>query len=90
MRRLSKMDDRLRADVTLSDSEREAMTDTSPVALAASLAPYAPLPWLVHGPDGFELIEHKKGKANQKFIDNFLAKVRNPEDRIGDLRAQLL
>jgi len=38
---------------------------SGPVALAASLAPYAPLPWLVHGPDGLELVEHKKGKAQQ-------------------------
>jgi len=38
---------------------------SGPVALAASLAPYAPLPWLVHGPHGFELVEHKKGAAQQ-------------------------
>ena len=38
---------------------------SGPVALAASLAPYAPLPWLVHGPVGLELVEHKKGKAQQ-------------------------
>ncbi|HXO03752.1 MAG TPA: aminomethyl-transferring glycine dehydrogenase subunit GcvPB, partial [Stellaceae bacterium] len=30
---------------------------SGPVALAASLAPYAPLPWLVHGDKGLELIE---------------------------------
>jgi glycine dehydrogenase subunit 2 len=36
---------------------------SGPVALAASLAPYAPLPWLVHGPDGLELVEHKAGQA---------------------------
>ena len=36
---------------------------SGPVALAASLAPYAPLPWLVHGPDGFELIEHQEGRG---------------------------
>jgi glycine dehydrogenase subunit 2 len=36
---------------------------SGPVALTASLAPYAPLPWIVHGPDGLELIEHKTGAA---------------------------
>ena len=38
---------------------------SGPVALAASLAPYAPVPWVVHGPDGLELIEHKSGLAGQ-------------------------
>ncbi len=38
---------------------------SGPVALAAGLAPYAPLPWLVHGPRGLELVEHKKGPARQ-------------------------
>ena len=38
---------------------------SGPVALAANLAPYAPLPWLVHGPHGLELVEHKRGKAQQ-------------------------
>ncbi|MGC2202831.1 MAG: aminomethyl-transferring glycine dehydrogenase subunit GcvPB [Stellaceae bacterium] len=36
---------------------------SGPVALAAPLAPYAPLPWVVHGPNGLELIEHKTGPA---------------------------
>ncbi len=36
---------------------------SGPVALAASLAPYAPLPWLVHGEDGLGLVEHKRGQA---------------------------
>jgi glycine cleavage system P protein (glycine dehydrogenase) subunit 2 len=36
---------------------------SGPVVLAASLAPYAPLPWLVHGPNGLELVEHKAGAA---------------------------
>jgi glycine dehydrogenase subunit 2 len=36
---------------------------SGPVALAAALAPYAPLPWLVHGPDGLELVEHAAGPA---------------------------
>jgi glycine dehydrogenase subunit 2 len=38
---------------------------SGPVALAACLAPYAPLPWLVHGPSGLELVEHKTGPAQQ-------------------------
>jgi glycine dehydrogenase subunit 2 len=36
---------------------------SGPVALAASLAPYAPLPWIVHGPKGLELVERKTGAA---------------------------
>jgi glycine cleavage system P protein (glycine dehydrogenase) subunit 2 len=36
---------------------------SGPVALAAALAPYAPLPWVVHGTDGFALIEHEAGAA---------------------------
>jgi glycine dehydrogenase subunit 2 len=36
---------------------------SGPVMLAASLAPYAPLPWLVLGEDGLELVEHKAGAA---------------------------
>jgi glycine dehydrogenase subunit 2 len=31
---------------------------SGPVVLSEALAPYAPVPWAVHGPDGFELIEH--------------------------------
>jgi glycine dehydrogenase subunit 2 len=38
---------------------------SGPVALSAGLAPHAPLPWLVHGADRLELIEHRKGKAQQ-------------------------
>jgi glycine cleavage system P protein (glycine dehydrogenase) subunit 2 len=38
---------------------------SGPVALAASLAAHAPLPWLVHGKDGLELVEHKSGPAQQ-------------------------
>jgi glycine dehydrogenase subunit 2 len=38
---------------------------SGPVALAASLAPYAPLPWLAHGPDGLGFVEHKEGEAQQ-------------------------
>src|SRR6266704_7105770 len=36
---------------------------SGPVALAAELAPHAPLPWLVHGAEGFALIEHPGGAA---------------------------
>jgi glycine dehydrogenase subunit 2 len=38
---------------------------SGPVALAAGLAAYAPLPWLVHGPKGLELVEHKTGPAQE-------------------------
>src|SRR5205823_7536124 len=34
---------------------------SGPVALSASLALYAPLPWIVHGPHRLEPIEHKTG-----------------------------
>jgi glycine dehydrogenase subunit 2 len=36
---------------------------SGPVVLSAELAPHAPLPWLVHGPDGFDLVEQAKGDA---------------------------
>jgi glycine dehydrogenase subunit 2 len=36
---------------------------SGPVALSDDLAPYAPLPWIVHGPDGLGLLEHKGGAA---------------------------
>jgi len=38
---------------------------SGPVALSAGLAPHAPLPWLLHGADRLELIEHREGKAQQ-------------------------
>jgi glycine dehydrogenase subunit 2 len=38
---------------------------SGPVALAASLAPFAPLPWLVHDDTGFRLVEHAEGDAAQ-------------------------
>jgi len=38
---------------------------SGPVALAANLAPYAPLPRVAHGPKGLELVERKDGKAQQ-------------------------
>jgi glycine dehydrogenase subunit 2 len=36
-----------------------------PVALAASLAAFAPLPWVVHDASGFRLIEQAEGEAAQ-------------------------
>jgi glycine cleavage system P protein (glycine dehydrogenase) subunit 2 len=36
---------------------------SGPVALAAPLAAHAPLPWIVHGENGLELIEHPTGPA---------------------------
>ncbi len=38
-----------------------------PVVLSESLAPYAPLPWIVHGKDGFKLLEQKQGDAAKAF-----------------------
>jgi len=38
---------------------------SGPVALAAALAPYAPLPWLVHDAGGLRLVEHAAGAAAQ-------------------------
>ncbi|MGE5539897.1 MAG: aminomethyl-transferring glycine dehydrogenase subunit GcvPB [Gemmatimonas sp.] len=38
---------------------------SGPVALAAALAPFAPLPWVVHGKDGFALIETATGEASR-------------------------
>ena len=38
---------------------------SGPVALAAELAPHAPLPWVVEGPAGRELVEHRAGPAQQ-------------------------
>ncbi|MBV9555005.1 MAG: aminomethyl-transferring glycine dehydrogenase subunit GcvPB [Alphaproteobacteria bacterium] len=36
---------------------------SGPVALAAALAPFAPLPWIVHGDAGWRLVEHAEGAA---------------------------
>src|SRR5438874_5642839 len=36
---------------------------SGPVVLAAELAPHAPLPWIVHGATGFDLVEHAGGDA---------------------------
>jgi glycine dehydrogenase subunit 2 len=38
-----------------------------PVVLSAALAPYAPTPWLTHGPDGFDLVEHAGPGAGEAF-----------------------
>ena len=38
-----------------------------PVVLSEALAPYAPLPFVVHGENGFELIEHKQGAGEKSF-----------------------
>jgi len=36
---------------------------SGPVVLAAELAPYAPVPWIVDGAGGFGLVEHDSGDA---------------------------
>ncbi|HMK67087.1 MAG TPA: aminomethyl-transferring glycine dehydrogenase subunit GcvPB, partial [Stellaceae bacterium] len=36
---------------------------SGPVVLAESLAPFAPLPWVVHEAAGFRLVEHRDGEA---------------------------
>ncbi|HTQ32794.1 MAG TPA: aminomethyl-transferring glycine dehydrogenase subunit GcvPB [Stellaceae bacterium] len=36
---------------------------SGPVVLAEALAPHAPLPWIVHGPNGLTLVEHAEGAA---------------------------
>ncbi|HVB18489.1 MAG TPA: aminomethyl-transferring glycine dehydrogenase subunit GcvPB [Stellaceae bacterium] len=36
---------------------------SGPVALAAELMPFAPVPWIVHGENGFALVEHTDGPA---------------------------
>lgn len=38
-----------------------------PVVLSAALAPFAPLPWVTHGDDGFGLIEQAEGEAAAAF-----------------------
>ncbi len=38
-----------------------------PVVFSEALAPYAPRPWLVSGPNGFELVEHQQGEAADAF-----------------------
>jgi len=34
-----------------------------PVVFSEALAPYAPVPWVVHGTEGFHLVEDEHGKA---------------------------
>ncbi len=36
---------------------------SGPVVLSERLAPFAPIPWVVHGADGFRLVETKEGDA---------------------------
>ena len=36
---------------------------SGPIALSEALAPYAPVPYVVGGPDGFRLVEHDAGSA---------------------------
>jgi glycine dehydrogenase subunit 2 len=38
-----------------------------PVVLSAALAPFAPAPWVVDGPDGPQLVEQNVGEAAQAF-----------------------
>jgi glycine dehydrogenase subunit 2 len=38
-----------------------------PVVLSAALAPYAPAPWVVTGPEGLRLIEQNVGEAEHAF-----------------------
>ncbi len=38
-----------------------------PVVLSERLAPFAPTPWIVHGPEGFDLVERPEGPAAQAF-----------------------
>jgi glycine dehydrogenase subunit 2 len=38
---------------------------SGPVALSTTLAPFAPLPWIVHGPEGLELAEDNTGPAEK-------------------------
>jgi glycine dehydrogenase subunit 2 len=40
---------------------------SGPVVLSAALAPYAPLPFVVHGPNGFRLVEEAKGEGAKAF-----------------------
>jgi glycine dehydrogenase subunit 2 len=38
-----------------------------PVVLSEALAPYAPVPWVTHGPNGFELVEEQRAEAEKTF-----------------------
>ena len=39
---------------------------SGPVVLSAALAPFAPLPWVVHGDDGWEIVEHAGAAGGAK------------------------
>ena len=40
---------------------------SGPVVLSDALAPFAPVPFVTHGADGFDLVEHVAGEAAQSF-----------------------
>ena len=40
---------------------------SGPVVLSADLAPFAPLPYVVHGEDGFGLVEHEEDDSGKTF-----------------------
>jgi glycine dehydrogenase subunit 2 len=40
---------------------------SGPVVLSQALAPFAPTPWVVHGPEGFKLLEETEAEAAQAF-----------------------
>jgi len=40
---------------------------SGPVVLSAELAPFAPTPWVVHGAEALELVEHAEGAGAQAF-----------------------
>jgi glycine dehydrogenase subunit 2 len=40
---------------------------SGPVVLSDALAPFAPVPFVIHNSDGFELVEHVEGAAEQSF-----------------------
>ena len=40
---------------------------SGPVVLSEALAPFAPTPWVVHGPEGLKLVEEAEGDAAQAF-----------------------
>jgi len=40
---------------------------SGPVVLSDALAPFAPVPFVTHGADGFDLVEHVEGEAAESF-----------------------
>jgi len=40
---------------------------SGPVVLSAALAPFAPTPWIVHDKNGYRVLEHNIGDAQQSF-----------------------